>query len=116
MMDIMNMKELVDITGGDLGRIYKLVKDMQSNRLHPGAIPCTFVPHRVQQSNDGVQFLWISSSVVWIQPVDVLYSRCSSVYMVRVDLDALSDESFSASNLLPHARGSGVRFSSETRD
>ena len=115
-MDIMNMKELVDITGEDLGRIYQLVKDMQKDRLHPGALPCTFVRHRVQQSGNGVQLLWISSSAVWIQPVDVLCSRCSSVYMVRVDLATLSDESFSASNLLPHARGSGVRFSSETRD
>ena len=57
-MDITDMMDIVDITGeGDLGRVYEVVRDLQIARLHSGAIPCTFVCHRVQQPDDGVQLL-----------------------------------------------------------
>ena len=62
MMDVTEMVGVVDFMevgdgGLDLDLIYEAVRDMQIKRLHPGAIPCTFVSHRVPQSDDGVQLL-----------------------------------------------------------
>ena len=76
-MDITGMKDLEENIrdGRDLARVYREVKDMQTNKLHPGVISCTFVYHCVQYLDGGVQLLRISSPAVWIPPVDALCDR-----------------------------------------